>query len=93
MQDIALNAPTVVILLVIAALAVLAVRRMTRRGLCDCGDHCGDEGGCAGCPHCGSATGTAGQAASGEMPPCCQAVQRMAETAAHAAQAKEASNR
>ena len=55
MQDLALNLPTVVILAVIAALAVLAVRRMTRRGLCDCGDHCGDgrgaaaRSGCAGC--------------------------------------------
>ena len=49
MQELSLNFPTVVILLVILALAVLAIRRMTRRGLCDCGDHCGDgEGGCAG---------------------------------------------
>ena len=48
MQELSLNFPTVVILLVILALAVLAIRRMTRRGLCDCGDHCGDgEGGCA----------------------------------------------
>lgn len=46
MQELSLNFPTVVILLVILALAVLAIRRMTRRGLCDCGDHCGDgEGG------------------------------------------------
>ena len=42
MQELSLNFPTVVILLVILALAVLAIRRMTRRGLCDCGDHCGD---------------------------------------------------
>ena len=56
MQELSLNFPTVVILLVILALAVLAIRRMTRRGLCDCGDHCGDgEGGCAGCSHCASA--------------------------------------
>lgn len=90
MQDLALNAPTVVILLVIAALAVLAVRRMTRRGLCDCGDHCGDEGGCAGCSRCDAA---APQATSGEMPACCQAAQRMADAAACAAQAEEAANR
>ena len=45
MQELSLNFPTVVILLVILALAVLAIRRMTRRGLCDCGDHCGDEKG------------------------------------------------
>ena len=48
MQELSLNFPTVVILLVILALAVLAIRRMTRRGLCDCGDHCGDAG-CSGC--------------------------------------------
>ena len=40
MQELSLNFPTVVILVVIAALAVLAIRRMTYRGLCDCGDHC-----------------------------------------------------
>ena len=34
MQELSLNFPTVVILLVILALAVLAIRRMTRRGLC-----------------------------------------------------------
>ena len=51
MQELSLNLPTVILLVVIAALAVLAIRRMTRKGLCDCGDHCGDEGchGCAGC--------------------------------------------
>ena len=38
MQELSLNFPTVVILLVILALAVLAIRRMTRRGLCDCGE-------------------------------------------------------
>lgn len=60
MQDLSLNFPTLVILLVILALAVLAIRRMTRRGLCDCGDHCGDGkegsgcGHCQGCPSCGS---------------------------------------
>lgn len=55
MQDLALNFPTIVLLLVIAALAVLVVRRMVRKGLCDCGDHCGDGGGCAGCAGCSSA--------------------------------------
>ena len=47
MQELILNGPTIVILIAIAALAVLSVRRMTRRGLCDCGDRC--EGGCHGC--------------------------------------------
>ena len=50
MQELGLHLPTVIILVVIAALAVLAIRRMTRRGLCDCGDHC--EGGCSGCEGC-----------------------------------------
>ena len=60
MQELSLNFPTVVILLVILALAVLAIRRMTRRGLCDCGDHCGDgEGGCAGCDRSFQAASTA----------------------------------
>ncbi len=62
MQEISLNFPTVVILVVIAALAVLAIRRMTHRGLCDCGDHC--EGGCSGCEGCAAAESMA--AAMGE---------------------------
>lgn len=90
MQELSLNVPTVVILVVIAALAVLAIRRMTRRGLCDCGDHCGDEGGCAGCSHCGSAADGAAWASPSastsaeEVPPCCRAAQRMADGVARA---------
>ncbi len=57
MQELSLNFPTVVILVVIAALAVLAIRRMTHRGLCDCGDHC--EGGCSGCEGCAAAASMA----------------------------------
>ncbi len=53
MQELSLNFPTVVILVAIAALAVLAIRRMTYRGLCDCGDHC--ESGCHGCEGCSAA--------------------------------------
>ena len=34
---------TIVVALVIAVLAVLAVRRIATRGLCDCHDHCGDS--------------------------------------------------
>lgn len=48
---------TVVVGLVVAALAVLAVRRLMKRGICDCHDHCGDKpagGGCAGCSGCGA---------------------------------------
>lgn len=91
MQELSLNFPTVVILLVILALAVLAIRRMTRRGLCDCGDHCGDgEGGCAGCSHCASAVRPTvlsrinGTGAGDEVPPCCQAAEAMAQAAAKA---------
>ena len=53
MQELLLNFPPVVFLVVIAALAVLAIRRMTYRGLCDCGDHC--ESGCHGCEGCSAA--------------------------------------
>lgn len=83
MQDLALNLPTVIILAVIAALAVLAVRRMTRRGLCDCGDHCGDgrgrgaaaRSGCAGCSAAAGCSGCSG----------CSAAASMAEAAEQAA--------
>lgn len=90
MQELSLNFPTVVILLVILALAVLAIRRMTRRGLCDCGDHCGDgEGGCAGCSHCAPAGAAGTPDAGGEVPPCCQAAEAMAQAAAEAAEEKD----
>ena len=52
---------TIVVALVIAVLAVLAVRRIAMRGLCDCHDHCGDSdsprsgcGSCQGCSGCGA---------------------------------------
>lgn len=72
MQDLALNVPTVILLLVILALAVLAVRRMTHKGLCDCGDHC-DDGGCGGCHGCGAAEDMvkAMDKAAGESSCCC----------------------
>ncbi|NGM16465.1 hypothetical protein [Xiamenia xianingshaonis] len=53
---------TVVVLLVLAVLVVLAVRRLTSNGLCDC--HKGDgrtaggaPGGCAGCAGCAASGG------------------------------------
>ena len=64
MQELGLNLPTVIILVVIAALAVLAIRRMTRRGLCDCGDHC--EGGCSGCAAAESRAAAMEKAAKGK---------------------------
>ena len=52
---------TIVVAFVIAVLAVLAVRRIATRGLCDCHDHCGDGespqsgcGSCHGCSGCGA---------------------------------------
>lgn len=49
MQPLDLSPATVIVGLVIIALAVFAVRRMTKRGLCDCRDgECSREG-CAGC--------------------------------------------
>ena len=90
MQELTLNAPTVVILAVILALAVLAIRRMTRRGLCDCGDHCGDgESGCAGCSSCGTSAPPSGT--NGELPPCCQAAADMAAAAEKSLTQKDAS--
>ncbi|WP_165055441.1 MULTISPECIES: hypothetical protein [unclassified Adlercreutzia] len=61
MKELVLTPGTVALLAVVAAWAVWAVRRITRRGLCDCGDHCGDAGvcasGCSGCSRggCGAA--------------------------------------
>lgn len=50
---------TVIVGLLVAALAFLAVRRMWRNGMCDC--HKGDDahggscsGGCGGCAGCGA---------------------------------------
>lgn len=45
------NVSTVVVALIVAALAVLAVRRLLSRGMCDCNDHCdcSSSGGCSGC--------------------------------------------
>ena len=39
-QDLVMTPATIVVALVIAALAFLAIRRLVRRGMCDCGDHC-----------------------------------------------------
>lgn len=50
MLPLELTPATVVVLFGLFALVVLAVRRLTRRGMCDCHDHCGDAaGGCASC--------------------------------------------
>lgn len=51
MVDLAINVPTAIILLVVAAFVFLAIRRLVKRGMCDCKEGCGDSGGCA---HCGA---------------------------------------
>lgn len=62
MLPLEISPATVIIGLVIVVLAVLAVRRLVRRGTCDCHDHGGGPakggcaaGGCAGCTGCGVA--------------------------------------
>lgn len=70
MQEIVMGPATLLVLLAIVAGAVLAARRLARRGLCDCGDHCDrcDEGchGCRGCsggaPSCPAAESLAARA-------------------------------
>lgn len=61
MLPLEISPATVIIGLVIVALAVLAVRRLMRRGTCDCHDHGGGpaKGGCAagGCAGCAGCTG------------------------------------
>lgn len=49
MLEMTFTPSTVLLLAVIAACAVLAVRRLTCRGLCDCHDHADGCAGCAGC--------------------------------------------
>lgn len=47
MEELVITPSTVVLLAIILVGVVFAVRRLVRRGPCDCGDHCG-EGGCHG---------------------------------------------
>ena len=56
MQELIMTPGTLAMLALIAAWAVWAVRRITNRGLCDCGDHCGDAGCSSGCS-CGGSCG------------------------------------
>lgn len=45
-----MTASTLILLVAILGCAGLAVRRLARRGMCDCGSHC--ERGCHGCKGC-----------------------------------------
>lgn len=55
MQEMTITPSTLALLSIILALAALAVRRLVKRGACDCHDHCdgchGASGGCG----CGAA--------------------------------------
>ena len=46
MAELTMNLPTAIILLLIAALVFLAIRRVHTRGMCDCKDGCGGGGDC-----------------------------------------------
>ena len=54
MEALDLTPSTIILLAIICGCVVLAVRRLVKRGMCDCGDHC-EEGGCRGCSGCASA--------------------------------------
>ena len=57
-QDFSITPATVAVIVVIAALAFLAIRRLVRRGMCDCGDHCdgcSKKKGSAACISCSAA--------------------------------------
>lgn len=52
MQDLQLTPATIILLVIIAACVVWAVRRLIKKGMCDCSDHCdgcGSEKGCSSC--------------------------------------------
>ena len=53
-----MNVSTLVVLIVMAVLVALAVRRLKKRGMCDCKGDAEDgscSGGCAGCSGCAAA--------------------------------------
>ncbi|MGI6105799.1 MAG: hypothetical protein ACOYD7_06405 [Raoultibacter sp.] len=50
MLEMQITPATIILLVVIIGLVALAIRRLTRRGLCDCKDCAGSEtGACQGC--------------------------------------------
>lgn len=59
LQELTLTPATIIIVLLVIAWAVWAIRRLIRRGMCDCGDKCdgcsaksGKADAPASCPHC-----------------------------------------
>ena len=83
-----MNFSTAVVLLILAVLVVLAVRRMVGRGLCDSGGSCeGCHGGSAG-GGCGSGShGGCGSGSHGGCPSC-SAVEKMVADLEGAAKGK-----
>lgn len=47
MQELIFTPSTAVLLAVILVCAFFAIRRLVKRGMCDCNEHCGDS--CHGC--------------------------------------------
>lgn len=55
MLEITMTPSSWILLAIIAACTTLAIRRLIKRGMCDCGDHRDDGGICAHCKkHCAS---------------------------------------
>lgn len=52
MQELGVTPSTLILLAIVIACAVLAIRRLRKRGLCDCNDRCS---GCSECPSCKAA--------------------------------------
>lgn len=58
MLELTMTPSTIILLVIILAAAVLAVRRLVHRGMCDCGDGEASSGRCAHCAkHCGADDG------------------------------------
>lgn len=52
MQDLGLTPSTIILIALILAWTIWAVRRLYKKGMCDCSDHCdgcGSKKGCSGC--------------------------------------------
>lgn len=64
MQELTFSPATIILLAIILVGVFFALRRLHRRGACDCDDHCGDcghkgtksaKGAASSCPHCQAA--------------------------------------
>ena len=98
MQPLVITPATIILLAIIAVCAFLAIRRLVRRGMCDCHESKkGSSAGCAGCSHCSMAvnanpkrsSATSGVPGMGNgsgdaQPPCCHGVDHMVANLNHA---------